>query len=496
MPKRNKFSRSHYNLLTCNMGELIPIYADEVLPGDVWQHRTSALIRLSPQVYPTMHPVRIRVHHWYVPSRLIWDDYEDFFTGGNDGMQTPTHPYINFTNPVAEGSLLDYLGVAPGAHYSPFVNALPVRAYNMIYNEHYRDQDLITEAAISTASGADATTAQGIHKVAWEKDRFTTARLETQRGDDISIPLTGDADVVTNNENIILKGSISAETGYPQYTTTNGLDMTSGSWTNPEAMRFGTETGLEADLSSVTGVTLEDLRLAIGKQRYMEIMNRVGARYGEYARAIFGVNNPDSRLQIPEYLGGGRQTVAFSEILATAEGTNTEVGDLKGHGIAAIRTRRYRRFVPEHGWIMSLMSVVPRAIYTQEMERQMRRDSNTVKEDYFTPQLQGIGDDEVTNGEVYALHSTPSGTFGYHNRYEEYRSKNSRVAGEMRSSPNYNRHLGRIFSSDISLNQSFIECNPSKRIFADTTSDSLQCMVSHSIQTRRPVGRTGMPSKI
>ena len=169
---------------------------------------------------------------------------------------------------------------------------------------------------------------------------------------------------------------------------------------------------------------------------------------------------------------------------------------MKGHGIAAIRTRRYRRFIPEHGWIMSIMSVVPRAIYTQEMERQIRRDYSTVKEDYFVPQLQGIGDDHILNGDVYGLHSAPNGVFGYQNRYEEYRSKHSRVAGEMRSSPNYNRHLGRVFSGDIALNQSFLECNPSKRIFADQASDSLQCMVSHSIQTRRPVGRTGMPSKI
>lgn len=496
MPKRNKFSRSHYNLLTMNMGELIPIYCDEVIPGDIWQQRTSALIRVSPQVKPTMHPVRVRIHHWYVPYRLIWDDYEDFFTGGNDGNQTPVHPFkvVGF---VGEGTLYDYLGIPPGTYPENVnINALFVRAYNKIYNEHYRDQDLISELTINNGSGVDATTDVDIQKVAWEKDRFTTCRSTTQRGDDISIPLSGNADVelkASTPSPALIKEYLSHSIG------TGAVDVpVSGS------MRVGSTQlsvldpngSLEADMSSVSGVTLEDLRLALGRQRYMEIMNRAGARYGEYARAIFGVNNPDARLQIPEYLGGGRQTISFSEILATAEGTNTDVGDLKGHGIAAMRSRRYRRFIPEHGIIMSLMSVVPRTIYTQSVERQLMRDDTTVKEDYFVPQLQGIGDDEILNKEVYGFHSSPDSVFGYQNRYEEYRSKDSRVSGEMNSSPGYNWHLGRIHSGDIALNQSFIECNPSKRILADQASDTLQVMASHSIQTRRPVGRTGMPSKI
>jgi hypothetical protein len=498
MPKRNKFSRSHYNLLTMNMGELIPIYCDEVIPGDIWQQRTSALIRVSPQVKPTMHPVRVRIHHWYVPTRLIWDDYEDFYTGGQDGTETPTHPYYSIGSTVNEGSLFDYLGYPPGTYpYGQNINALFLRAYQTIYNEHYRDQDLISEYPVAKTSGLDSTTNENVRKVAWEKDRFTTARSSTQRGDDISIPLGDSAPVVTNGEVPRFEGHVSSFPGTLSWHTGNVVSMqpTSG-YTDGEQLQFESESGLEADLSGVAGITLEDLRLALGRQRYMEIMNRAGARYGEYARAIFNVNNPDSRLQIPEYLGGGRQTISFSEILATAEGTSTDVGDLKGHGIAAMRTRRYRRFIPEHGIIMSLMSVVPRTIYTQAIERQLLRNYDTVKEDYFVPQLQGIGDDEIYNNEVYGLHSNPGTVFGYHNRYEEYRSKESRVSGEMNSSPGYNWHLGRIHAGDIALNQSFIDCNPSKRILADQASDSLQVMASHSIQTRRPIGRTGMPSKI
>jgi hypothetical protein len=475
------------------MGELIPIYCDEVIPGDIWQHRVSALIRLNAQVYPVMHPVRVRIHSWYVPNRLIWDDYEDFFTGGNDGDQTPTHPYITLAS-VTEGSLHDYLGFPPGT-YSASANALFFRAYQKIYNEHYRDQDLITEATISTESGADSTTSTSIKKVAWEKDRFTTARTTTQRGTDISIPLLGTAPCIQDGNLTLVDED---DETYTRLVSTSGSSVTLSPNSVDPGDYLNYYSGIDANLAAASGVALEDLRLALGKQRYMEIMNRAGARYGEYARAIFGVNNPDSRLQIPEYLGGGRQTVSFSEILATADDdtTGTEVGDQKGHGIAAIRTRRYRRFFPEHGIVMTLMSVVPRAIYTQALERQLIRGVNTVKEDYFVPQLQGIGDDEIYDQEVYAEAASASSVFGYQNRYEEYRSKDSRVSGEMNSSPNYNRHLGRIHGSEPSLNQSFIECNPSKRIFADTVSDAMQCMISHNIQTRRPVGRTGLPSKI
>jgi hypothetical protein len=493
MPKRNRFSRSHYNLLTMNMGELIPVYCDEVIPGDIWQHRISALIRLSAQVYPVMHPVRVRIHSWYVPLRLIWDDYEDFFTGGNDGDQTPTHPYKSVTNPT-EGSLYDYLGLVPGTYQIAF-NILYARAYQKIYNEHYRDQDLVTEATISTDSGIDTTTSVSVKKVAWEKDRFTTARTSTQRGSDITIPLLGTAPCIQDG-NLTLIDDDDVTTTRLCSTTGTNVSLSPSSVDPGDYLNY--YSGIDADLSSASGVSLEELRLALGKQRYMEIMNRAGARYGEYARAIFGVNNPDSRLQIPEYLGGGRQTISFSEILATADDdtTGTEVGDQKGHGIAAIRTRRYRRFFPEHGIVMSLMSVVPRAIYTQANERQLTRGPSCIKEDYFVPQLQGIGDDEIYDFEVYAEAASQTSVFGYQNRYEEYRSKDSRVSGEMRSSPNYNRHLGRIHGSEPSLNQSFIECNPSKRIFADTSSDSMQCMVSHNIQTRRPIGKTGLPSKI
>lgn len=494
MPKRNKFSRSHYNILTGNFGELLPIYWDEVLPGDIWQQSSSLLIRLSPLVKPPLHPVQVRVHTYYCPIRLLWEDHEDYFTGGQDGKQVPVHPHFQ-PGTTVEGDLCDYLGWPPHAYGTRKFNVLPIRAYQKIWMEHYRDQDLISEPVISESSGLDSTTEQDIRRVAWAKDKFTTCRTETQRGDDIGIPLGTDANVISNGTGIPTfnvpsssPSPLNAVVGSQNvgWSAAQGTTQTA-SWNTPN---------LKADLTSATGVLIDDLRLALGKQRYMEIMQRAGARYGEYARAIFGVTNPDSRLIIPEYLGGGRSTISFSEILSTSEAGTQKVGDLAGHGISAMKTRKYRRFFTEHGIVMSLLSVVPKTIYTQQLDVENLRDENTIKEDYFMPQLQGIGDTEVYNEELKMDHATPDGVFGYNERYGEYRSKTSRVCAEMRSTPGYDWHFGRVFGSDPALNQSFIECNPSKRSFADQTVDSMQIQCYHSIQARRPIGASGLPTRI
>ena len=159
--KRAKFSLSHYNLFSCDMGELIPCGLTEVLPGDTIQQATSALIRVTPMVAPPMHPVHVRIHHWYVPHRIIWEDFEDFITGGPDGMDESVFPTIDITGKNQTGTLADYLGIPPGTLEDPFVSALPFRAYALIFNEWYRDQDLIDPLSISNESGVDAVTILG-----------------------------------------------------------------------------------------------------------------------------------------------------------------------------------------------------------------------------------------------------------------------------------------------------------------------------------------------
>lgn len=482
--RRSKFSLSHYKLLTMNMGELIPISWMEVIPGDTMQFRTSMLIRLSPLLAPIMHPVRVRLNWFFVPYRIIWDDFEDFITGGADGNDATVPPKFSKAS-ISEGQLHDYLGV-PVNSYSPNLefSALPVRAYQTIYNEFFRDQDLVTKKSVVTTSGTDSTTTNSIQKVSWEKDYFTTARPWEQKGSDVNIPLLGDAPITgigvpnqswTTGPRTVYETDGTASTSYANYKS-NQVELEE----DPSNSGYP---NIRADLTGATGMSINDLRLYSALQRYKENRAEFGSRYVEYLLNAFGVRSSDARLQNPEYLGGGRQTITFSEILSTADSGTDVVGTMRGHGISAMRSSRIRRFFEEHGIVMALLSVVPKLMYTDGLHRSFNK---TTKEDYFQKELALIGDQTILNKEVYAAHATPAGTFGYGQRYDEYRSIPSQIAGEFQSSLNH-WHYARIFGTTPSLNSSFIECDPTKRQYADNSSDVLYVMANHSIQARRPI---------
>jgi len=492
--KRSKHSLSHNKLLSCNMGNLIPIGLVEVLPGDTFQHSTKALLRVAPLLSPVMHKVDVRIHHFFVPHRIIWDEWEDFITGGSDGDSVPSFPVINMPagTGAATSSLADYLGVPTGIADLE-VSALPFRAYSLIFNEFFRDEDLVSELTVSKASGTDTTTNTTLRQCAWEKDYFTSCRPWTQKGPEISIPLTGNAPVRglgtdTTVSYAKTSGSI-RETGGVTTAATAGAPWTSTSTTNWFMKRDDTNTGFPnvyADLSDVTAASVNDLRLALALQRYEEARARYGSRYVEYLRAL-GVRSSDSRLQRPEYLGGGREVIQFSEVLQTAEGTDP-VGEMRGHGIAAMRTNRYRRFFEEHGYVITLLSVRPKTVYMQGLFRTWNRRT---KEDFFQPELQHIGQQEVLNKELYAGAASPSGVFGYQDRYDEYRYHESSVSGEFRTSQLNYWHMGRDFSSAPTLNGDFVKCVPTNRIFAATNSDQLYIMAKHSLQARRIIAPRG-----
>lgn len=477
--KRSKHSLSHYVLSTFDMGWLVPVCNFEVLPGDSVRMSTSALIRVSPLMAPVMHPVTVRLHHWFVPYRVLWDEWEDFITGGPDGLGSENPiPTGNFAG-AAIGSLASYFGL-PATSTPQACSLLPFRAYNLIYNEFYRDQDLQAEVAEDDGS---------VQFVAWEKDYFTAARPWTQKGPEVTLPVGGTAPV--------------NPTGFPEFQTgtpTNvgrlmgnsslavSSEFTPGvpgptplGWRNP---------ALEADLTQATSSTVNDVRLAFALQRYQEARAQYGSRYTEYLRYL-GIRSSDARLQRPEYLGGGRTTINFSEVLRTgnSEAESVEappIGDMSGHGISAIRSRRWIRFFEEHGIVLTLASVRPRSMYMDGIHRQWTR---AIKEDFWQKELELIGQQEVFNREVYAAHTTPEGVFGYQDRYSEYRHHPSYVTGEFRSTQ-LDWHLARTFGAPPALNASFVQCQPSKRIHAAQGPEHvLWGMFSHSIQARRLVGR-------
>lgn len=473
--KRHKHSLSHYKLMTGEFGKLYPVGCVEALPGDTFQHSTSLLVRASPLLAPIMHPVQVRLHHWFVPHRLTWSDFGDkFITGGSDGLgDSSTFPTLGAVTP-AKGDLLDHLGIPFGVAFSSGdLSALPVRAYNKIFNENYRDEDLVTAVAEDN---------NGIQKIAWGKDYFTSARPWAQKGPAVTLPLGTDAPITGIGRTTQTYPSSSGNA----YETDGTGTTPYAKFTNPDSSWIMSEDpdnlgfpNIRVDLSNATAATVNQIREAMALQRYQEARAQYGNRYVEYLRYC-GINPADARLQRPEYLGGGKQTIAFSEVLNTS-GTGTQ-GDMKGHGIAAMRSNRYRYFCQEHGYVITLLSIRPKTMY---MDGVSRHWTKRTKVDFYQKELELIGQQPIRNDEIYAQGTAADeDTFGYQDRYSEYRHEQSRVSGDFRTTLNH-WHLGRSLGSLPTLNASFIECDPSNRVFAATSEDKFWIMASHSIQTKR-----------
>lgn len=496
----------HYNhnlsapkMFTCNMGPLYPIGCQEVLPGDVFRHSTKLLIRTAPLLAPVMHPVHATVHHWFVPTRLLWNSWEPFITGGTTGL-TGDDPAVfpTMTSPAvtgyAEGSLQDYFGIPTGVPNLEH-SALQIRAYDIIFNEWYRDEQLQTQLAVLKTDGNDATTPRALLTRAWNRDRFTAARPEPLLGDDVTIPLSGNVPVkgigkATQTFGTVGPGAI-FETG-ESASTAFGNSAEVDPSANDE--RFFIEEdpnnagfpGIFGDLAETQDpASLLALREAFAILRFKENRNRMGGRYVEYLRAL-GVNPSDARLQRPEYLGGGRQTLQFSEVLSTAEtdvdSDYTPVGALKGHGIASLRSNRYQRYFEEHGFVITLFNVQPITAYSQGLHRQWNRRT---KFDFWQPELENIGEEQIPVKEVYAAAADPELGFGWVPRYDDYRYPLATIAGEFRSSLNF-WTMFRDFSSEPSLNATFIQANPTDRIYATgSASHQLQVMAYHDLRAKR-----------
>lgn len=484
--KRSKHNLSHYRLTTANMGQIIPVACVPVLPGDTFQHQTSAVIRMSPLNAPVMHPTAVRIHHFFVPNRIIWDGWEDFITGGPDGMDVSEIPTITTT--ADKNNLAHQLGVPLVAGVE--VSALPVYAFNKIFNEYYRDQDLVSERAED---------AVGVARCSWEKDYFSTSRPWSQKGPQTTLPLGDTAPIIPDPADPVPTFS-NAGTGANALRTRNDLTTVPVDWGTGSGVTAGdlnwSDPSLLADLANAVSPSVNDFRAAFAIQRYQEARARYGSRFTEYLRYL-GIRPSDARLQRPEYLSGGTTRVNFSEVLQTANdpepGTgaraNIGVGDMYGHGIAGVRSNRYRKFFEEHGYVISCLSIRPKALYVNGIPREWLK---TTKEDFFQKELANLGQQEVYQAELYAENTRD--VFGFQDRYHEYRSHPSQVSRDFTDTLNA-YHMGRDLQADVTLNEAFVECNPTDRIYqvSKSVADTCWVMVNNKIGARRMVPSRANP---
>lgn len=480
--QRNKFSLSGEFLFTGSVGQLLPFCLREVLPGDTIQQQSIVLTRFLPMLAPIMHKCTARIHHFYCSANNLADyyneqeapdpefDWETFITGGPDNDDTSSPPTIALDG--VKGNLQDYLGLPVNDATRSFdvtgnsVNALPIAMFNFIFNEYYRDQDLVSERAW------DALT---IPSVAWQKDYFTTMRPTSQRGSAVNLPVGDSAPIKA-----AVAGSGIANVRRPTTSQDDTLE-----WEGS-----GAYADMYADLSASTGIDPIDFRRALALQTWAEIRMKYGARYVEYMRYLGAkMTRPPDR---PIYLGGGIAPIQISEVLQTApdtSGSEGGVADMYGHAISMMRGNKYRTFIDEHGYIMSLISLRPKAVYQDGIHAMWLRQD---KEDYFTRELELIGMQQVPIEQVYADPGTPGETFGFQENYADYREGFSGVAGDMNDTLDY-WHWARQFASEPSLNGTFVTCNPSTRVFAQSATDNVLFMAYNSIVARRRIRKNVTP---
>lgn len=490
-PGRSVFDLSHTKLFDCDIGQLIPVLCMEAVPGDYFKIGNEIIVRLQPLVAPVLHEIDVTVHYFYVPYRLLWNDsatdnWEQFITGGEDGANAAALPRWKPGVVPSKGSLWDYMGfplVNPVGLDAPL--PFPYRAYVFIYNEYYRDENLIPRDTNHLTAG---TSPGVIRKRSWRKDYFTSALPWQQRGTAPALPVVGSAvwasglfQNVGGGIAVTVPNDDADNKAY--LTTPGGL----GAFKNHE----------NANTLAATSVTMEAFRLTAQIQKWLERNARGGVRYTEFLQAHFGVHPKDDRLDRPEYIGGTKQPIIVSEVLKTAQDGSRPQGNLAGHGLSASEGYAGGYHVQEFGLIMGILSIMPKGIYnSQGFNRQWLRRS---KYDFYFPEFAHLSEQAIEKEELYAtsVESANRQIFGYQGRYDELRVMGSGTMNNMRDTLNY-WHMARTFGAAPALNQAFLEVDGSeagglRRIFAVTSEPGYIVHIGNRVVANRPMPMIAEP---
>lgn len=470
---RSTFKMETAHKTTFNAGSLIPVFVDEILPGDSYSLNLTAFARMATPIYPLMDNLHMEHHAFFVPNRLTWENWEKFM-----GSQDNPNDSISYIIPTIQAggasfpalSIYDYFGLPTAgqglATTSPVVNALPFRAYNLIWNDWYRDENLQNSVTVPTTNGPDGANVYSLLSRGKRKDYFTSALPFVQKGPAVSFGLTGIVPVATTGATPLF---VNSGGGTPSAinTTTNVANPPVGWLGGPASagnLRFGSTTGLQVDLATATATTVNNLRNSFQVQKLLERDARAGTRYVELIRGHFGVTLPDFTAQRPVFLGSSHTPININAIAQQSgtgtTGTTTPLGQLAGIG-TGVSQLHFNQSFTEHGYLIILANVRADLTYQQGIRKMWSRST---RYDFYFPVFAMLGEQPVLNKEIYYSGDTnDNNVFGYQERWAEYRYHPSRISGLFKSTTAGTIdgwHLAQRFTSLPTLNSTFITDNP------------------------------------